>query len=82
VNTRASGAATSSSTKLATTAPRRLPLLRPSPSAPASRFSGPAEGFHFPGVVGGLLGGKVDIEYDDGDKVTHDLAKEVGRLEE
>ena len=41
----------------------------------------PAERSFFPGVVVGLLGGKVDIEYDDGDKGTYDMAKEVWRLE-
>ena len=35
----------------------------------------------FPAVVVGLLGDKVDIEYDDGDKGTYDMAKEVWRLE-
>jgi len=36
---------------------------------------------YFPAVVVGLLGGKVKIEYDDGDKETYDTAKEVWRLE-
>ena len=35
----------------------------------------------FPGVVVGLLGGEVDINYDDCDKGTYDMAKEVWRLE-
>jgi hypothetical protein len=35
----------------------------------------------FPGVVVGLLGGKANIEYDDGDKGAYDMAKEVWRLE-
>ena len=42
----------------------------------------PSETADFPGVVVGLLGGKASIEYDDGDKGTLDLAKEVWRLEE
>ena len=32
-------------------------------------------------MVANLLGGKACIEYDDGDKGAHDLAKEVWRLE-
>jgi len=60
----------------------------PAPPAPPALSLGsrvsifwPAERSHFPGVVVGLLGGEVKIEYDDGDKGTYDMAKEVWRLE-
>ena len=73
-----------------------LPPQEPQSSPPrqpgASRSAGPlprlpvsilwpAVKSDFPGVVVGLLGGKVKIEYDDGDKGTYDMANEVWRLE-
>ena len=61
----------------------------PAPPAPPALALGsrvsifwPAEKTYYPGVVVGLLGGKVKIEYDDGDKGTYIMAKEVWRLEE
>ena len=63
----------------------KLDYQNPGPPALAlgSRVSifWPAEKTYYPGVVVGLLGGKVKVEYDDGDKGTYDLAKEVRRLE-
>ena len=60
----------------------------PAPLAPPALSLGsrvsifwPAEKTYFPGVVVNLLGGKVKIEYEDGDKGTYDMAKEVWRLE-
>jgi len=45
-------------------------------------FSWSVKNSFFPGAVVGLVGGRIDVEYDDGDEGTCDLAKEEWRLEE